>query len=144
MFVVVAGSLRVLLPCVCVGAFVRAYLMLTLIWTFGSHFFSLIIFLPSLSFDYFFFFFFFCSFFFSSLLCVCQECACAKSLIVHNQELDVTLPARCQVYDNTRRTQDSKWPPTMEVTSTFERFARLSITCSPFCTVLALGTHCHP
>ena len=43
MFVVVAGSLRVLLPCVCVGAFVRAYLMLTLIWTVGSHFFSLII-----------------------------------------------------------------------------------------------------
>ena len=86
MFVVVAGSLRVLLPCVCVGAFVRAYLMLTLIWTVGSHFFSLIIFLPFLSFDFFFLFFF------SSLLCVCQECACAKSLIVHNQELDVTLP----------------------------------------------------
>ena len=42
MFVVVAGSLRVLLPCVCVGAFVCAYLMLTLIWTVGSHFFSLI------------------------------------------------------------------------------------------------------
>ena len=51
MFVVVAGSLRVLLPCVCVGAFVRAYLMLTLIWTVGSHFFSLIIFLPFFSFD---------------------------------------------------------------------------------------------
>ena len=49
MFVVVAGSLRVLLPCVRVGAFVCAYLMLTLIWTVGSHFFSLIIiiFLPS-------------------------------------------------------------------------------------------------
>ena len=30
--------------------------------------------------------------FFSFPLCVCQECACAKSLIVHNQELDVTLP----------------------------------------------------
>ena len=29
MFVVVAGSLRVLLPCVRVGAFVCAYLMLT-------------------------------------------------------------------------------------------------------------------
>ena len=87
MFVVVAGSLRVLLPCVRVGAFVCAYLMLTLIWTAGSHFFSLIIifFLLSLSFD------FFLSFF-SSPLCVCQECACAKSLIVHNQELDVTLP----------------------------------------------------
>ena len=40
MFVVVAGSLRVLLPCVRAGAFVRAYLMLTLIWTVGSHFFS--------------------------------------------------------------------------------------------------------
>ena len=41
-------SLRVLLPCVRVGAFVCAYLMLTLIWTVGSHFFSLIIiFLPS-------------------------------------------------------------------------------------------------
>ena len=48
MFVIVAGSLRVLLPCVRVGAFVCAYLMLTLIWTVGSHFFSLIIiFLPS-------------------------------------------------------------------------------------------------
>ena len=35
---------------------------------------------------------FFSSSFFSSPLCVCQECACAKSLIVHNQELDVTLP----------------------------------------------------
>ena len=43
MFVIVAGSLRVLLPCVRVGAFVCAYLMLTLIWTVGSHFFSLII-----------------------------------------------------------------------------------------------------
>ena len=42
-------------------------------------------FLLSLSFDFFFSFF-------SSPLCVCQECACAKSLIVHNQELDVTLP----------------------------------------------------
>ena len=68
MFVVVAGSLRVLLPCVCVGAFVRAYLMLTLIWTVGSHFFSLIIFLPFLSFD----------FFFSFRL----RCACAKSVRV--------------------------------------------------------------
>ena len=92
MFVVVAGSLRVLLPCVRVGAFVCAYLTLTLIWTVGSHFFSLIIiiiffFLLSLSFDFFFFFSFF-----SSPLCVCQECACAKSLIVHNHELDVTLP----------------------------------------------------
>ena len=66
MFVVVGGSLRVLLLCVCAGAFVRAYLMLTLICTVGSHF-SLI-------------FFFF------------QECACAKSLIVRNQELDVTFP----------------------------------------------------
>ena len=79
MFVVVAGSLRVLLPCVCVGAFVRAYLMLTLIWTVGSHFFSLIIFLPFLSFDFFFFFFFFVFFFlFSFRLC----CACAKSVRV--------------------------------------------------------------
>ena len=69
MFVVVAGSLRVLLPCVYVGAFVRAYLMLTLIWTVGSHFFSLIIFLPSLSFDFFFFF-------------VRLRCACAKSVRV--------------------------------------------------------------
>ena len=43
-----------------------------------------------------------------------------------------TWRSRCQVYDNTRRTQDSKRPPTMEVTSTFERFARLSFTCSPF------------
>ena len=87
MFVVVAGSLRALLSCVRVGAFVRAYLMLTLIWTVGSHFFSLIIiffFLLSLSFDFF--------SFFSSPLCVCQQCACAKSLIVHNQEPDVTLP----------------------------------------------------
>ena len=42
MFVVVAGSLRALLSCVRVGAFVRAHLMLTLIWTVGSHFFSLI------------------------------------------------------------------------------------------------------
>ena len=67
MFVVVAGSLRVLLPCVCVGAFVRAYLMLTLIWTVGSHFFSLIIFLTFLSFD-----------FFSFRL----RCACAKSVRV--------------------------------------------------------------
>ena len=57
MFVVVAGSLRVLLPCVCVGAFVRAYLMLTLFWTVGSHFFSLIIFLPFLSFALSIFFF---------------------------------------------------------------------------------------
>ena len=87
MFVIVAGSLRVLLPCVHAGAFVRAYLMLMLIWTVGSHFFSIIIiiFLPScfniLIFS-----------FFSSPLCVCQECACAKSLIVHNQELDVTPP----------------------------------------------------
>ena len=55
-----------------------------------------------------------------------------------------TWRSRCQVYDNIRRTQDSKRPPTMKVTSTFERFARLSFTCSPFCTVLALGTHCHP
>ena len=44
-------------------------------------------FLLSLSFD----FLFFLSFF-SSPLCVCQEGPCAKSLIVHNQELDVTLP----------------------------------------------------
>ena len=76
MFVVVAGSLRVLLPCVCVGAFVRAYLMLTLIWTVGSHFFSLIIFLPSLSFDFFFFFFFFFFFLFVSAVRVPRVCVC--------------------------------------------------------------------
>ena len=73
MFVVVAGSLRVLLPCVCVGAFVRAYLMLTLIWTVGSHFFSLIIFLPFLSFDFFFFFFLFVSAVRVPRVCVCQK-----------------------------------------------------------------------
>ena len=50
------------------------------------HFFSLIIiFLPS------FFKLWFFSFF-SSPLCVCQECACAKSLIVRNQELNVPFP----------------------------------------------------
>ena len=43
MLVVVGGSLRVLLPCVRAGAFVRTYLMLTLTWIVGSHFFSLII-----------------------------------------------------------------------------------------------------
>ena len=73
MFVVVAGSLRVLLPCVCVGAFVRAYLMLTLIWTVGSHFFSLIIFLPFLSFDFFFSFFLFVSAVRVPRVCVCQK-----------------------------------------------------------------------
>ena len=67
MFVVVAGSLRVLLPCVHAGAFVRAYLMLTLIWTVGSHFFSLIIFLLS---------FFDALIFFSFRL----RCVCAKSM----------------------------------------------------------------
>ena len=72
MFVVVTGSLRVLLPCVYVGAFVRAYLMLTLIWTVGSHFFSLIIFLPFLSFD-FFFFFVFVSAVRVPRVCVCQK-----------------------------------------------------------------------
>ena len=71
MFVVVAGSLHVLLPCVRVGAFVCAYLMLTLIWTVGSHFFSLIIiFLPSLSFDFF------------LSLSFRLRCACAKSVRV--------------------------------------------------------------
>ena len=48
---VVAGSLHVLLLCVRVGAFVRAYLMLTLIWTIASHFLIhsllLLFFLPS-------------------------------------------------------------------------------------------------
>ena len=44
MFVVVAALLRVLLPGVRTGAFVRAFLMLTLIWTVGSHFVSLAIF----------------------------------------------------------------------------------------------------
>ena len=71
MFVVVGGSLRVLLPCVRVGAFVCAYLMITLIWTVGSHFFSLIIiFLPS----------FFELLFFS--LSFRLRCACAKSVRV--------------------------------------------------------------
>ena len=63
MFVVVGGSLRVLLLRVRAGAFVRACLTLTLIWTVDSHFtfFPLIL---SLSFHF---------FVFSSLLCVCQE-----------------------------------------------------------------------
>ena len=94
-------------------------------------------FLLSLSFDFFFFF-----------LSFRLRCACAKSVRVPKVWSYITKSStwrsRCQVYDNTRRTQDSKRPPTMEVTSTFERFARLSFTCSPLCTVLALGTHCHP
>ena len=85
MFVVVAGSLRVLLPCVRVGGFrlrlSHAYANLDCWVALLSYFYFF--FLLSLSFDF---------FFFSSPLCVCQECACAKSLIVHNQELDVTLP----------------------------------------------------
>ena len=93
-------------------------------------------FLLSLSFDFFFFLFF------------CLRCACAKSVRVPKVWSYITKSStwrsRCQVYDNTRSTQDSKRPPTMEVTSPFERFARLSFTCSPFCTVPALGTHCHP
>ena len=101
MFVVVGGSLCVLLPRVRTGAFVRACLMLALIWTVGLHFFS-----P----------------FFFRLRCVCQECACAKSLMVCNQELDMTFPVP-GVYDNTRHTQASKQPSTMEVISTFERCA---------------------
>ena len=74
MFVVVAGSLRVLLPCVRVGgAFVCAYLMLTLTWTVGSHFFSLmIIFLPSF-FELFFFLFLFVSAVRVPRVCVCQK-----------------------------------------------------------------------
>ena len=74
MFVVVAGSLRVLLPCVRVGAFVCAYLMLTLIWTVGSHFFSLIIiFLPSFFELRFFFLFLFVSAVRVPRVCVCQK-----------------------------------------------------------------------
>ena len=69
----VCGCCWLIACSVCVGAFVRAYLILTLIWTVGSHFFSLIIFLPFLSFDFFFFFFLF-----SFRLC----CACAKSVRV--------------------------------------------------------------
>ena len=77
--------------CFCVSATVLSFaliLMLSLIWTVGSHFFSLIIIFSS----FFLWALIFFSFsFFSSPLCVCQECACAKSLIVHNQELDVAL-----------------------------------------------------
>ena len=50
-------------------------------------------------------------FFFSSPLCVCQECACAKSLIVHNQELDMTLPApgaRCTITPDVRKTASGR------------------------------------
>ena len=72
MFVVVAGSLRVLLPCVRVGAFVCAYLMLTLIWTVLGRTSSLLLlffFLLSLSFD----FFLFVSAVRVPRVCVCQK-----------------------------------------------------------------------
>ena len=57
-------------------------------------------FLLSLSFDFFFFFFFF---FFSSPLCVCQECACAKSLIVSRARRDAP-GAKCTITPDVRKT----------------------------------------
>ena len=84
-----------------------------------------------------------CRYLVGTCSCLCHG-YCANQFSCSYITKNSTLRSRCQVYDKTRRTQDSKRPPTMEVTSTFERFARLSFTCSPFCTVLALGTHCHP
>ena len=98
--------------------------MLTLIWTVGSHF-----------------FFFFL--FFASLPCVCQGCACAKSLIVRiNQELHVMFfRARCHAPDVRKAaTGRRRW----RLFQRWSVFAGVSFTCSPFCTVPALGNHCHP
>ena len=83
------GSLGVLLPCVRTGAFVRASLVLTLMWTVGSHF--------IFYFFYFVLFYFFVLFILSfsfhfSFFFLLSAVLVPKKLIARNQELDFTLP----------------------------------------------------